>query len=155
MNNSNKQCANQEKEQQKMNMILNNLEQQLGGSKEFCRNVAKVIDMNVETNALLLHLEQMKTNIDVIEKKRIEVIESCIESCSNIRKEVLAKIYQMNAEINERTKLAKLVRIETAINYCISNYPLYKKSKYSVKYGSGIDGLTKIQQISLEELIYL
>ena len=43
----------------KMNMVLNNLEQKLGGNEELCQGIAKIIDMTIENNELVARLEEI------------------------------------------------------------------------------------------------
>ena len=81
MYNIGKQSIEQKRKQEKMNMLLNNLEQKLAGNEELCQGVAKIIDMTIENNHLVARLEEMESDIPEIEQRISNLIASCITSC--------------------------------------------------------------------------
>ena len=95
MYNIGKQSQEQKRKQEKMNMVLNNLEQKLGGNEELCQGVAKVIDMTIENNELVSRLEEIESNIPEIEQRISNLISSCVTSCSQARTDVMLAIHDM------------------------------------------------------------
>ena len=153
MKNLVKQSAEQ-KMKQKMKMILNNLEQQLCYNKELCQDVAKIIDMTVEINDLESKLEQVETNIPVVEEKLAKLIGDCVLSCAEYRKNVTIKIYDIfSNESGEPRAAEKLMKIHKTIEYCIANYLIYKKSKYYSNYSDNKE--TTVTTLSIEDLLKL
>lgn len=155
MKNLVKQSAEQ-KMKQKMKMILNNLEQQLCYNKELCQDVAKIIDMSVEMNELVSRLEEIETNIPTIEQRISKMIDDCVLSCAEHRKNTTIKIYDIYSTMSGEPKAAeKLMKIHRAIEYCIANYSIYMKSEYYAKYSDGKDITKNTSIMEIEDLIKL
>ena len=156
MYNSGKQSIGQKRKQEKMNMVLNNLEQKLCGNKELCQGVAKVIDMTVENNQLVSRLEGIESDIPEIEQRISNLITSCITSCSEARADIMMIIYDMLSGGSEKPKTIEyMLKIQRTIDYCISDYPTYKKSGYNAKYCIGGDASKNTSNMNIEELIML
>ena len=154
MYNTSKQSIEQKRKQEKMNMVLNNLEQRLNWDEELCRSIAKIIDMTVEINDLESKLEQVETNIPVVEEKLAKLIGDSVLSCAEYRKNVTIKIYDIFLNKSGEPRAAeKLMKIHKTIEYCIANYLIYKKSKY---YSSYSDNKEKtFTTLSIEDLLKL
>ena len=156
MYNIGKQSQEQKRKQEKMNMILNNLEQKLGGNTELCQGIAKVIDMTIENNELVSRLEEIESNIPEIEKRISNLISSCVTSCSQARTDVMLAIHDMLSESGERPRRTEyMLKIQKTIDYCIADYPTYKKSRYNAKYCVGGDSTKNTSSMTTEELLML
>jgi len=156
MYNTCKQSIEQKRKQEKMNMVLNNLEQKLGGNEELCQGIAKVIDMTIENNELVARLEQIESDIPEIEQRISNLIASCITSCSQARTDTMQSIYDMLAESSEKPKTIEyMLKIKKTIDYCIADYPTYKKSGYNAKYCVGGDATQNTSSMSTEEILML
>lgn len=156
MYNTGKQSIEQKRKQEKMNMVLNNLEQKLGGNEELCKGIAKVIDMTIENNELVARLEQIESYIPEIEQRISNLIASCITSCSQARTDTMQSIYDMLAESSEKPKTIEyMLKIQKTIDHCIADYPTYKKSRYNAKYCVGGDTTKNTSSMSIEEILML
>jgi len=156
MYNTDKQSIEQKRKQEKMNMVLNNLEQKLGGNEELCQGIAKVIDMTIENNKLVSRLEEIESNIPEIEQRISNLISSCVTSCSQARTDVMLAIHDMLSESSERPKTTEyILKIQKTIDYCIADYPTYKKSGYNAKYCVGGDATQNTSSMSTEEILML
>jgi len=156
MYNTCKQSIEQKRKQEKMNMVLNNLEQKLGGNEELCQGIAKVIDMTIENNELVARLEQIESDIPEIEQRISNLIASCITSCSQARTDTMQSIYDMLAESSEKPKTIEyMLKIKKTIDYCIADYSTYKKSGYNAKYCVGGDATKNTSSMSTEEILML
>ena len=132
----------------KMNMVLNNLEDKLGGNEELCRGIAKVIDMTIENQELVARLEELKSDIPEIEQRISNLITSCITSVSQARTDIMQAIYDRLAEGSEKPKtLEYMLKIQKTIDYCIADYPTYKKSRYNAKYGDVGNSRINVQEL--------
>lgn len=139
-----------------MNMVLNNLEQKLGANEELCQGIAKVIDMTIENNELVARLEQIESDIPEIEQRISNLIASCITSCSQARTDVMKSIYDMLTDSGEKPKTIEyMLKIQKTIDYCIADYPTYKKSGYNAKYCVGANISKNTSSLTTEELIML
>ena len=137
-------------------MVLNNLEQKLGCNEELCQGIAKVIDMTIENNELVARLEQMESDIPEIEQRISNLIASYITSCSQVRTDVMKSIYDMMSERGEKPKTIEyMLKIQRTIDYCIADYPTYKKSGYNAKYCVGANISKNTSSLATEELIML
>ena len=130
MYNIGNQTTEQKRKQQKINMILNNLEEQLCGNEELCRGIVKIIDMKVEADELVGRLESIKTTIPAMEERRVNLINECLTSCSETRKNICSRIIDILEENNKKEIPAKMIKIHSTIDSCIAHYSLYKKSEY-------------------------
>jgi hypothetical protein len=150
MNNTGKQSL------EKMNMVLNNLKQKLGGNTELCQAVAMVIDMTVENAILTSRLEEIKSNIPEIQRRISDLISSCTLGCDKVREDVLNGIYHTVSNGGE-TPISDeyMLKIEKTIDYCIEDYPTYKKSGYNAKYCVGGDSTKNTSSLTIEELLML
>ena len=92
MYNPDKQSTEQKRKLQKINMIMNNLEQQLCEDEELCRGVAKIITMSIEAEELVERLESIKSNIPPMEQRRLDLIKECLSSCSETRENICMQI---------------------------------------------------------------
>lgn len=156
MYNSGKQTQEQKRKQEKMNMVLNNLEQKLKGNEELCQGIAKVIDMTIENNELVARLEEIESDIPEIQQRISNLITSCITSCSQARTGVMQSIHDMLSASDENPKTIEyMLKIQKTIDYCIANYPTYKKSGYNAKYCVGGDARKNTSSMSTEELLML
>ena len=156
MYNIGKQSQEQKRKQEKMNMILNNLEQKLGGNTELCQGIAKVIDMSIENNELVSRLEEIESNIPEIEQRISNLISSCVTSCSQARTDVMLAIHDMLSESSEKPRITEyMLKIQKTIDYCIADYPTYKKSGYNAKYCDGGDSTKNTSSMTTEELLML
>ena len=156
MHNTGKQSIEQKRKQEKMNMVLNNLEQKLGGNEELCQGIAKVIDMTIENNELVSRLEEIESNIPEIEQRISNLISSCVTSCSQARTDVMLAIHDMLSESGERPRITEyMLKIQKTIDYCIADYPTYKKSGYNAKYCVGGDSSKNTSSMATEELLML
>lgn len=156
MYNTGKQLLEQKRKQEKMNMVLNNLEQKLGANEELCQGIAKVIDMTIENNELVARLEEIESNIPEIEQRISNLITSCITSCSQARTDVMQSIYDMLSESSEKPKTIEyMLKIQKTVDYCIADYPTYKKSGYNAKYCVGGDASKNTSSMNTEELLML
>ena len=156
MYNTGKQSIEQKRKQEKMNMVLNNLEQKLGGNKELCQGIAKVIDMTIENNELVARLEQIESYIPEIRQRISNLIASCITSCSQARTDVMKSIYDIMSESGEKPKTIEyMLKIQKTIDYCIADYPTYKNSGYNAKYCVGANISKNTSSLTTEELIML
>ena len=149
------QPSEQKRKQDKMNMVLNNLEQKLGADQELCQGIANIIDMTIEVNELIQRLERVKTNIPVIEQKIIELMNRCALSCSEARKDVCSSVYGRLSETNQENAPAKMIKVQRTIDYCIANYLTYTKSQYYAKYSVGIDSTRTTSSMSIKDLLML
>lgn len=151
-----KKSIEQKRKQEKMNMVLSNLEQKLGGNKKLCQRVAKVIDMTIENNKLVARLEEIESDIPEIEQRISNLIASCMTSCSQARFDVMKSIHDMLSESSEKPKTIEyMLKIQRTIDYCIADYPTYKKSGYNVKYCVGGDPSKNTSSMSIEEIFML
>lgn len=156
MYNSGKQTQEQKRKQEKMNMVLNNLEQKLKGNEELCQGIAKVIDMTIENNELVARLEEIESDIPEIQQRISNLITSCITSCSQARTGVMQSIHDMLSASDENPKTIEyMLKIQKTIDYCIADYPTYKKSGYNAKYCVGGDARKNTSSMSTEELLML
>lgn len=155
MYNTGKQSTEQKRKLQKINMIMNNLEQQLCEDEELCRGVAKIINMSIEVEELVERLESIKSNIPTMEQGRLGLIKECLSSCSETRKNICMRIIKMLEENNKKDIPAKIVKIHSTIDTCIANYSLYKQSEYYSKYDSNEDSASNLTSLSDEELLLL
>jgi hypothetical protein len=156
MYNIGKQSQEQKRKQEKMNMFLNNLEQKLGGNTELCQGIAKVIDMTIENNELVSRLEEIESNIPEIEQRISNLISNCVTSCSQARTDVMLAIHDMLSESGERPRITEyMLKIQKTIDYCIADYPTYKKSGYNAKYCVGGDFTKNTSSMTTEELLML
>ena len=92
------QSKEEKRKLDKMNMLLNNLEQKLDGNEDLCRRVAKVIDMTVENSLLASRLGEIDTCIPEIEKRISALLSSCQNSCDRARNDVVSEICHMYAD---------------------------------------------------------
>lgn len=150
-----KQSQEQKRKLQKINMIMNNLEQQLCEDEELCRGVAKIINMSIESEKLVERLESKKSNILTMEQRRLDLIKECLLSCSETRENIGMRIINMLEENGKKDIPAKMVKIHSTIDTCIANYSLYKQSEYYAKYGSSEDSVSNLTSLSDEELLLL
>ena len=151
-----KQSQEQKRKQEKMNMVLNNLEQKLGGNEELCQGIAKIIDMTIENNELVARLEEIESDIPEIEQRISNLISSCITSCNQTRTDVMQSIYDMLSESSEKPKTIEyMLKIQKTVDYCIADYPTYKKSGYNAKYCVGGDTTKNTSSMSTEEILML
>lgn len=156
MYNSGKQTQEQKRKQEKMNMVLNNLEQKLKGNEELCQGVAKVIDMTIENNELVARLEEIESDIPEIQQRISNLMTSCITSCGQTRTGVMQSIYDMLSASDENPKTTEyMLKIQKTIDYCIANYPTYKKSGYNAKYCVGGGARKNTSSMSTKELLML
>ena len=156
MYNTGKQSLEQKRKQEKMNMVLNNLEQKLGCNEDLCQGIAKVIDMTIENNELVSRLEEIESNIPEIEQRISNLISSCVTSCSQARTDVMLAIHDMLSESGERPRITEyMLKIQKTIDYCIADYPTYKKSGYNAKYCVGGDSSKNTSSMTTEELLML
>ena len=132
-----KQTPEQKRKQEKMNMVLSNLEQKLKGNEELCQGIAKVIDMTIENDALVARLEKIESNIPEIEHRISNLIAGCVKSCSQARADVMDKVYNTLLEIGEKPKTTEyIIKTQRTIDYCIAEYPTDQWSSYGQKYSS-------------------
>ena len=156
MYNTGKQSLEQKRKQEKMNMVLNNLEQKLGANEELCQGIAKVIDMTIENNKLVARLEEIESDIPEIEQRISNLISSCITSCSHARTDVMQSIYDVLSESGEQPKTIEyMLKIQKTVDYCIADYTTYKQSRYNAKYCVGGDATKNSLSISTEEILML
>ena len=155
MYNIKKQTPEKTRQLQKINMIMNNLEQQLCEDEELCRGVAKIINMSIEVEELVERLESIKSNIPTMEQRRLGLIKECLSSCSETRENICIQIISMIEENGKNDIPAKMVKIHSTIDSCIENYSLYKQSEYYSKYGSCEDSASNWTSLSDEELLLL
>ena len=122
----------------KMNMVLNNLEQKLNCDIELCKKIANLIDMTIETNKLEERLSQVETHIPVIKQKIKDLVTSCNSSCNESRKDVLLSINKTLPINKDEEKTEKYIsKIRRTIDCCIEEYEIYIKSTYYSKYHVG------------------
>ena len=155
MYNPDKQSTEQKRKLQKINMFMNNLEQQLCEDEELCLGVAKIITMSIETEELVERLESIKSNIPTMEQRRLNLIKECLSSCSETRENICMRIIKMLEENNKKDIPVKMVKIHSTIDTCVANYSLYKQSEYCAKYGDSEDSTSNLTSLSDEELIVL
>ena len=151
-----KQSQEQKRKQEKMNMVLNNLEQKLGGKEELCQGIARIIEMTIENNELVARLEEIESDIPEIEQRMFNLISSCITSCSKYRTDVMQSIYDVLSESCEKPKTIEyMLKIQKTVDYCIAGYPTYKNSRYNAKYCVGGDTSKNTSSMSTEEILML
>ena len=151
-----KQSQEQKRKQEKMNMVLNNLEQKLGGNAKLCRGIAWIIDMTIENNELVARLEEIESDIPEIKRRISNLISSCITSCNQARTDVMQSIYDVLSESGEKPKTIEYMqKIQKTVDYCIADYPTYKKSGYNAKYCVGGDTSKNTSSMTTEELLML
>lgn len=156
MYNTNIQSKEQKRKLEKMNMILNNLEQKLGGNEELCQGVAKIIDMTIENNELVSRMNDIETNIPEIEQRISNLVSKCISSCSQARIDVLRAIHNMLSERDGKPKTTEyMLKIQKTIDYCIADYPTYKQSQYNSKYSTHQDSTKNTSSMSTDELLMI
>ena len=156
MYNTGKQSMEQKRKQEKMNMVLNNLEQKLGRNEELCQGIAKIIDMTIENNELVARLEEIESDIPEIKQRISNLISSCITSCNQARTDVMQSIYDVLSESCEKPKTIEyMLKIQKTVDYCIADYPTYKKSGYNAKYCIGGDTTKNTSSMSTEEILML
>jgi Skp family chaperone for outer membrane proteins len=130
--------SNQTKEQKRIldniNMVLNDLEQKLGGNEELCQGIAKIIDMTVELKELVARLSDIESNIPEIKDRIRNLILSCIASCSQERDRVMNAIRDNISDRSEERKKKYMSKIQKTIDNCVENYSIYKESRYNAKY---------------------
>ena len=150
------QTPEQKRKNEKMNMVLNNLEQQLYENEELCKGIAKIIDMTIETNTLVSRLEQVQTSIPAIEERILNLIDSCVLSCAEYRKNTTIQIYDMyTAECGEPKAVEKLMKIHKTIDACVADYKTYTQSQYYKKYSSKEESTQDSTALSISELLIL
>lgn len=146
---SGKQTPEEKRKQEKMNMVLNNLEQKLGADEDLCQGVARIIDMTIENNELVVRLEEIESNIPEIEQR-------LLSSCSKARSDLLLKIHNELLGVKDKEKTIEyMLKLQKTIDYCIENYSTYIKSKYYAKYSPGRDSTKNISSMSTEEILML
>ena len=144
------------KKYEKINMILNNLEQKLNKDSELCKAVANLIDMIVETYELVEHLDNIETKIPVIKQKINDLITSSISSCNQERKNVLMIIHEIILDNNENEKSKDYMsKIQKTIDYCVEEYPIYVKSSYYCKYHTSENKMSNISDLRMSDIIML
>lgn len=140
----------------KMNMILNNLEQKLGGDEELCQGVAKIIDMSAENSLLIARLSQIKTSIPEIKKRILELTLACDASCSKERNNIMLAIHDKMSTSEDKPKSPEyMIKIQRTIEYCIANYEIYKQSSYNAKYCENGQSLKSPQCMTEDEILML
>ena len=142
------QSIEEKRQLEKMNMLLNSLEQNLKENENLCKSIAKIIDMTVENNELTSRLEAIKTNIPEIQQRISTLILNCVESCNQARKNTMLAIYNQASGGSTTTKAPEyILKIQRTIDYCIANYQSYLKSKYNSKYGSSYPSSIKNNEL--------
>ena len=68
----------------------------------------------------------------------------------------MKSIYDMLTDSGEKPKTIEcMLKIQKTIDYCIADYPTYKKSGYNAKYCVGANLSKNTSSLTTEELIML
>ena len=150
------QTTEQKRKLDKMNMNLNNLEQQLYGDEDSCKVLANFIDMTIETNALVSRLSQIQTSIPVIREKILKLIDECMICCAEQKQNISNNLYEAYvAQCGESNATEKLMKVHKAIDTCIADYDTYTQSQFYKKYCSKEKSAQDSTSLSISELLML
>ena len=148
--------SNEEKRKlDKINMVLNNLEQKLNYDMELCKEMANVIDVIVENNALEERLNKVDTHIPVLVQKIKSLIKGCNYSCNEAREKVLVSIQKILLDNKDEEKVKRYIdKIQKTIDCCVEEYEMYIRSTYYSKYHNGNDK-NDVLGMNISDLIVL
>lgn len=143
--------SQEEKQSEKMKMILNNLQQKL--NEELCGQIANVIDVMTETAEVIGKLSKIDTCIPLMQSKIKNLIEDCLEDCQLLKSNVLRNIRSYAIQIKARQPEEYADKIEKTIAYCVSNHDDYEKTDYCKYYGRKPQRYNS--ELSLDEILNL
>ncbi len=145
-----------ETKRDKIKMVLNNLEQKLNNEQDLCSDIARLIDMSIETNLLMQRFENIETSIPVIRDRIINLLASCVECCNSSRENIINRISQKLIDGGKSSGIEEYIeKIQKTIDFCIDNNEIYKQTEYNAKYGTHADISKSIVSLSTEELLLI
>lgn len=118
--------------QEKMNMILNNLEQKLDCNETLCYEVADVICRAIELCQMVDEWDRQETSFQTLVK--YDIVNRCIQEHNKKTNDVYSRIKTRLEGVNKSTAEEKYDKVRKTIKYCIENASEYEKSDYYHKY---------------------
>ena len=126
----------QKRTRQKLNMVLNNLEQKLKHDAVLCASVASVIDVIVETEQMICNVGAVQTKVPVLQQRLLDLVKDCESSCMQYSIQAMQSIQQRLIQKGENVSDEYMGKIQNTIDYCVSEYEEYKSSEYYARYSS-------------------
>lgn len=131
---------------------LNELEKKLDGKVDFCKGVAKIIDLAEEVRVITKVIDEaINEETDLDNKAKSQRLKLRCETAYEKERLLLTfdikRLLYKPGKTKEEVEL-DMARINELIDYCIEHYPSYKESKFNDKYCVGTDLLDKTDLFS-------